>query len=150
MRLWETPFHPLAYHHFPIKTAMLGSLNPIFRRQMIESSGIGFKEQKPAILIWIMHKACIIFLLQWFLQLINNSPKFGVNWHSAGQHCQILIVKFGWIKRQVRAAYEIRHWLHKFRFQRLGPIFSGFGSLLNLHTMLHTNFWKRTFWGSLK
>ena len=19
MRLWETPFHPLAYHHFPIK-----------------------------------------------------------------------------------------------------------------------------------
>ena len=51
MRLWETPFHPLAYHHFPIKTAMLGSLNHIIRRQMIESSGIEFKEQKPTILI---------------------------------------------------------------------------------------------------
>ena len=41
---------------------MLGSLNHIIRRQMIESSGIEFKEQKPAILIWIMHKACIIAL----------------------------------------------------------------------------------------
>ena len=150
MRLWETPFHPLAYHHFPIKTAMLGSLNPIFRRQMIESSGIGSKSKNQPFSSESCTKHALFFLLQWFLQLINNSPKFGVNWHSAGQHCQILIVKFGWIKRQVRAAYEIPHWLHKFRFQRLGPIFSGFGSLLNLHSMLHTNFWKRTFWGSLK
>ena len=104
MRLWETPFHPLAYHHFPIKTAMLGSLNPIFRRQMIESSGIGSKSKNQPFSSESCTKHALFFLLQWFLQLINNSPKFGVNWHSAGQHCQILIVKFGWIKRQVRGS----------------------------------------------